>query len=178
MIPAALGVMDPIRGAVAGAIGGAAGAYTMQRFQEWWQEMERRAAPTLRAHAIKDAPAEREQRAERAYKGRAEPATVKAADRVARKVLDRPVPPEAKPAAGEAMHYTTGSQIGAVYGFVAEILPPARMFNGLLMGTIVWWTADNVAVPAHGLGSPAEETPPSKHAYALASHLVYGFTTE
>ena len=27
-------------------------------------------------------------------------------------------------------------------------------------------------------GAPPEETPPSKHAYALASHLVYGFTTE
>ena len=161
--------MDPIRGAVAGAIGGAAGAYTMERFQEWWQEMERRAAPTRRAHAIKDAPAERE---------KSEPATVKAAHRVAKKVLDRPVPPDLRPAAGEAMHYTTGASIGAVYGFVAEIVPPARMFNGLLMGTIVWWTADNVAVPAQGLGPPPEETPPSKHAYALASHLVYGFTTE
>jgi len=52
------------------------------------------------------------------------------------------------------------------------------MFNGLLMGTIVWWTADNIAVPAQGLGPPPEETPPSTHAYALASHLVYGFTTE
>src|SRR2546425_10192064 len=110
MIPAALGVMDPIRGAVAGAIGGAAGAYTMERFQEWWQEMERRAAPTLRAHAIKDPPAEKEQSAVRADKERGEPATVKAAERVARKALDRPVPPEVKPAAGEAMHYTTGAQ--------------------------------------------------------------------
>jgi len=61
---------------------------------------------------------------------------------------------------------------------VAEILPPARMFNGLLMGTIVWWTADNMAVPANKLGKKPEQVPPSKHAYALASHLVYGFTTE
>jgi hypothetical protein len=47
--------MDPIRGAVAGAIGGAAGAYTMELFQQWWNDMEKAAAPKHRAHAIKDA---------------------------------------------------------------------------------------------------------------------------
>src|SRR5437763_537871 len=131
--------MDPIRGAVAGAIGGAAGAYTREGFQEWWQEMERRAAPKRRAHALKDAPAERE---------KSEPATVQAADRVAKKVLDRPLPPDLTPAAGEAMPYTTGASIAAVYGCVAEILPRARMFTVLLMGTLLWWPADSVAAAA------------------------------
>jgi len=131
--------------------------------------MEQRAAPKRRAHAIKDRTAE---------KATDEPATVKAAERLSRKVLDTELPDELKPAAGEAVHYTTGATIGAVYGFVAAILPAARMFNGLLMGTIVWWTADNMAVPAQKLGTKPEQAPPSKHAYALASHLVYGFTTE
>ena len=161
--------MDPIKGAVAGAIGGAAGAYTMARFEAWWDEMEQRAAPRRRAHAIKDGATD---------KVVDEPASVKVAERVSRKVLDSELPEELKPAAGEAVHYTTGATIGAIYGFVAEVLPPARMFNGLLMGAIVWWTADNMAVPAQGLGKKPEQTPPSRHAYALASHLVYGFTTE
>lgn len=159
--------MDPIKGAVAGAIGGAAGAYAMERFQAWWNDMEQRAAPRRRAHAIKDGATETD-----------EPATVKVAERVYKNVLDAELPDELKPAAGEAVKYTTGATIGAIYGFVAEILPPARMFNGLLMGTIVWWTADNMALPAEGLGKKPEETPPSKHVYSLASHLVYGFTTE
>jgi hypothetical protein len=167
MNPAAAPSMDPIKGAVAGAIGGAAGAYTMERFQAWWNDMERRAAPRRRAHAIKETK-------ERA----AEPATVKAAERIAKKVLDTDVPGELKPVAGEAVHYTTGATTGAIYGFVAEIFPPARMFNGLLMGAVVWWTVDTVAVPAQQRGRKPEQTPPSKHAYALASHLVYGFTTE
>ena len=161
--------MDPIRGAVAGAIGGAAGAYTMERFQQWWADMEKQAAPKRRVHAIKDGAAD---------KAAAEPATVKVAERISKNVLDAELPEELKPAAGEAVHYTTGATIGAVYGFVSEILPPARMFNGLLMGTIVWWTADNMAVPAQKLGKKPSQTPPSTHAYALASHLVYGFTTE
>ena len=159
--------MDPIKGAVAGAVGGAAGAYTMELFQDWWNSAEQRLAPKRQAHAAKDT-------AEKSN----EPATVKAADRISKKTLAAEVPVEYKPAAGEAVHYSTGATIGAVYGFVAEILPPARMFHGLLMGTIVWWTADNMAVPAQGLGTRPEQTPPSKHAYALSSHLVYGVTTE
>jgi len=161
--------MDPIRGAVAGAIGGAAGAYTMERFQQWWNDTEKSAAPKRRAHAIKDGATGEAADA---------PATVKVAERVSKKVFDAELPDDLKPAAGEAVHYTTGATIGAIYGFVAEILPPARMFNGLLMGTIVWWTADNMVVPAQKLGRKPERVPPSKHAYALASHLVYGFTTE
>jgi putative membrane protein len=169
MNPAALRGVDPIKGAVAGAIGGAAGAYTMERFQQWWSDMERAAAPKRRAHAVKDGATD---------KLTDEPPTVKVAERVSKRVLDTELPDELKPAAGEAVHYTTGATIGAVYGFVAEILPPARMFNGLLMGSIVWWTADNMAVPANKLGKKPAQVPPSKHAYALASHLVYGFTTE
>ena len=34
--------MDPVKGAVAGAIGGAAGAYTMELFQAWWNDAEKR----------------------------------------------------------------------------------------------------------------------------------------
>ena len=161
--------MDPIKGAVAGAIGGAAGSYTMELFQTWWNDTEKRLAPKRSAHAVKDGAAD---------KATQEPATVKVADRISRKVLDTEIPDEKKPAAGEAVHYSTGATIGAIYGFVAEILPPARMFNGLLMGAIVWWTADNMAVPAQGLGKKPEQVPPSKHAYALSSHLVYGVTTE
>jgi putative membrane protein len=167
--PAESRLVDPIKGAVAGAIAGAAGAYTMERFQEWWNDMEKRAAPTQRAHAVKDGATD---------KATDEPATVKVAELVSKKVLDAELPDEMKPAAGEAVHYATGATIGAIYGFVAEILPPARMFNGLLMGSIVWWTADNMAVPATKLGKKPEQVPPSKHAYALSSHLVYGFTTE
>jgi len=141
----------------------------MERFQRWWNDLEKSAAPKRRVHAIKDGAAD---------KTETEPATVKVAERVSRKVLDADLPEELKPAAGEAVHYTMGATTGAIYGFVAEILPPARMFNGLLMGTIVWWTADNMAVPAQKLGTSPERVPPSKHAYALASHLVYGFTTE
>ncbi|HUQ16897.1 MAG TPA: DUF1440 domain-containing protein [Candidatus Saccharimonadales bacterium] len=159
--------MDPLRGAIAGAIGGAAGSYAMELFQAWWNDLEKRNAPQPAAA-----------RAGAEDKAEDDPATVKVAERAAKKVLDTGVPEELKPAAGEAVHYAMGAVTGAIYGFVAEILPPARAFNGMLMGAIVWWTADNMAVPAQKLGKRPEQVPPSMHAYALASHLVYGVTTE
>ena len=162
--------MKPISGAIAGAIGGAAGSYTMELFQAWWNDLEKRTAP-------KPAPA-KAGAADKTEKKEEEPATVKVAERASKKVLDTDLPDDLKPAAGEAVHYAMGAATGAIYGFVAEILPPARMFNGMLMGAIVWWTADNMAVPAQKLGKKPEQVPPSMHAYALASHLVYGVTTE
>ncbi|HVR88037.1 MAG TPA: DUF1440 domain-containing protein [Candidatus Limnocylindria bacterium] len=161
--------MNPVKGAVAGAVGGLAGAYAMERFQYWWQDLEQRAAPKRRAHAARDGAADKQTE---------EPATVQVAERLSEKLLASPLPDALKPKAGEAVHYATGGLIGAAYGIAAELLPPARWANGMVFGSVVWWVADNMAVPAQGLGKKPEQVPPSKHAYALASHLVYGFSTE
>lgn len=161
--------MDPLRGAIAGAVGGFAGAYAMERFQLWWEELEARARPPRRAHALRE-PAANE---------RADgPATVKVAERISERVLDTPLPEERTPKAGQAVHYGFGMLSGAGYGFIGELLPPVRAANGLLFGAALWWVADNVAIPAQGLGASPERTPPSRQASALAAHLVYGVVTE
>lgn len=67
---------------------------------------------------------------------------------------------------------------GAMYGAMSELWPEAAVGAGLPFGAAVWLAADEIAVPALGLSKPATEYPLSKHAYALASHLVYGVTTE
>jgi putative membrane protein len=150
-----------LRGAVAGAVAGLAGAYVMERFQALWAQTQKQARPKQIAHAAKD-----------------EPTTVKAAERVAETVLHTELPEAVKPVAGEAVHYGMGMFSGAMYGAVAEILPMARTGNGLVFGAVLWWVADNLAVPALGLAKKPSAYPPSTHAYALSSHLVYGFVTE
>ena len=45
-------------------------------------------------------------------------------------------------------------------------------------GATVWLAADDITLPAVGLAEWPTEYPLSTHAYALASHLVYGLTTE
>ena len=153
--------MRILRGALAGAIAGLAGAYLMERFQSLWTETMKRARPNEVASAAMD-----------------EPTTVKAAERVAETLAHRELPEEIKPLAGEAVHYGMGMLSGAIYGAVAEVMPPVRGGNGLLFGAVLWWLADNTAVPAVGLAKRPSAYPPSTHAYALSSHLVYGLVTE
>jgi uncharacterized membrane protein YagU involved in acid resistance len=57
-------------------------------------------------------------------------------------------------------------------------MPVARLGFGSVFGAAVWAVMDEVAVPALGFAKPALEYPLSTHAYALASHVVYGVTTE
>jgi hypothetical protein len=150
-----------LRGALAGAIAGLVGAYAMERFQALWSETEKRARPKETAGAAKD-----------------EPTTVKAAERVAETVLHAELPDEIKPVAGEIVHYGMGMFSGAMYGAVAEVLPIVRAGNGLLFGAVLWFVADETAVSLVGLAARPSAYPPSTHAYALSSHLVYGFVTE
>ena len=153
--------MRILRGALAGAIAGVVGAYAMERFQALWSETEKRARPKQIARAAKD-----------------EPATVKAAERVAENVLHTELPDTVKPVAGEAVHYGMGMLSGAIYGAIAEVLPMVRAGNGFLFGAVLWFVADGTAVSALGLAKRPSAYPPSTHAYALSSHLVYGFVTE
>jgi putative membrane protein len=133
----------------------------MERFQAIWSETQKRARPKQIASAAKD-----------------EPTTVKAAERVAETLLHTELPEELKPVAGEAVHYGMGALSGAIYGAVAEVLPIVRAGNGLFFGAVLWLVADETAVSAVGLAKRPSAYPPSTHAYALSSHLVYGFVTE
>ena len=67
---------------------------------------------------------------------------------------------------------------GGLYGAIAELKPATTAGAGLPFGAAVWLIADEIIVPAFGLSKPPTEYPPSTHAYSIASHLVYGLTTE
>lgn len=109
----------------------------------------------------------------------AEDATTKAADKVIGNVLDRPLSKQEKKQAGPIVHYVFGSSMGAMYGAAAELLPDvATRGFGTLFGAALFAIADEIAVPALGLSGKPTESPLSSHVYALASHLVYGATTE
>jgi hypothetical protein len=83
-----------------------------------------------------------------------------------------------KEVAGTVFHYAMGASAGALYGAVAELLPAVKVGAGVPFGAAVWLIADEGLVPAVGLSKSPDEYPPSIHAYALASHLVFGLTTE
>ena len=83
-----------------------------------------------------------------------------------------------KDTAGTALHYAYGVSMGGLYGAAAELAPAVTIGAGALYGAGIWVVADEGVVPALGLSKSAGEYPLSVHAAALASHIVYGLTTE
>jgi hypothetical protein len=152
--------MNLFKGLVAGALAGAAASYVMERFQAEWAKAEEQAGVAS------------------ASSGEEDPATVKAADRVAVAVTGSPVPPAHREQAGEIVHYTTGAGVGAIYGVLSEFAPVLTFGFGAAYGGAVAIGLDDTLVPKLGLAKGPKETPPSVRAYSLASHLVYGLTLE
>lgn len=106
------------------------------------------------------------------------PATVRAADAASRVVRGRPLRDAEKGTAGNLAHYGFGTIAGAAYGVAAAAFPFLASGRGLTYGAVLWLTADEITVPAVGLSPSPTKMPASTHAFALASHLVYGVTAD
>jgi uncharacterized membrane protein YagU involved in acid resistance len=155
---------DPVRGLVAGLAGGLLASWLMERFQG-------AVPPETFAGLLGEG---REEEGD----GDEEPATVKAAEALSEGVLDHRLTKREKAWAGPAVHYAFGGAAGAAYGVLAEYAPGVTAGLGLPFGAAFWLAADEAAVPALGLSGAPWAYPPSVHAYALASHLVYGLAAE
>ena len=106
-----------------------------------------------------------------------DPATVKAAQHASRAATGEYFAKEDKAAAGNAVHYLFGAMLGGAYGLIAEYRPEVTKGFGTLFGAASA-AFDEVGVPAAGLSGPATDFPAATHAYALASHVVFGGVTE
>ncbi len=105
-------------------------------------------------------------------------ATHKAADRASEVLRNKEVAPKDKTAAGEAVHYATGTALGAGYGVLNELTPRASAGFGTGFGAAVTVLLDQLTVPALGLSKKPTAYPLKTHAFGLASHLVYGAALE
>lgn len=119
----------------------------------------------------------RSQRNGRNKRNEEAPATVKAAETMAKRFGVRKLSDDQKKAAGLAVHYFFGTMNGAIYGALSRS-PKARLGFGSIYGTALWAIGDEIAVPLFGFSKPALEYPWTTHASALASHIVYGVTAE
>jgi putative membrane protein len=90
------------------------------------------------------------------------------------KTLDK----EKKRKAGQAVHYTFGTLMGIVYGVSAELVPEATTGAGTAFGTLLFFGADEVAVPAFRLSPAPADTPATDHLQHWAAHVVYGGSLE
>jgi hypothetical protein len=172
---------DVAKGLVAGMVGGFIASLVMNQFQQLLQKIvegeehghgaqsmqqgtpHHGAGQLLREHGVDSDD---------------DDATERTASTIAVGVFDHELTKSEKETAGTAVHYAFGASTGAFYGAVSELLPEVTAGAGVPFGAAVWLAADEGIVPLLGLSKSPTEFPLSTHAYALASHFVYGLTTE
>ena len=164
------------KGLVAGLAGGLVASWTMNQFQAAWTRIAEGMEKPHGAQSMQ--PADGSKQEQQPDTGEQEDATVKAAKAISENVLGHELQENEKKPAGAAVHYAFGTLTGGLYGALAEVTPQVTTAAGIPFGAAFWLMADEVAVPLLGLSKGPTEYPPSTHAYALASHLVYGLTAE
>ena len=162
---------DVWKGLAAGIVGGLVASWVMEEFQSAWAKLSETGQQNGSQQNGDGAQSQRDEEEQ-------EPATIKAAEAVSEKLLGHHLEKDTKEMAGNVVHYATGGASGAVYGVAAELVPQVTAGAGLPFGTAVWLVVDETAVPLLSLSKAPMEYPLSTHVYALASHFVYGVTTE
>jgi Predicted periplasmic/secreted protein len=169
---------EALKGIAIGALAGLIGGLVMNQFQNLWSKLTEDESDSEHAHPPRQHASRQQLEGEQRSQEEEEPATVKTADAISRKVFDHKLTKDERRIAGPAVHYTFSATTGMVYGALADLTPAATIGFGLPFGAAVWAIADEAMVPLFGLSKPPTEYPLSKHLYSLASHLVYGATTE
>jgi putative membrane protein len=155
-----------LAGAAAGFIGGVVGAFAMNQFQALVSEVQKKQQERHPKPQAEQSQAD------------SDDATMKAAEKLSRDVFHHSLSKSEKQRLGPLVHYAFGAAMGTFYGALAAVLPATTSGFGTAFGTALFALADETAVPALGLSNPPTEYPLSSHAKALASHLVWGATTE
>ena len=164
------------KGLVAGLAGGLVASWTMNQFQAAWTRIQEGTEKSHGAQSMQ--PAEGSSGDQSLDVKEQDDATVEVAKIVSREVLGHELQESEKKPAGAAVHYAFGTMSGGLYGALAEVTPQVTTGAGVPFGAAFWLLADEISMPLMGLSKGPTEYPVSTHAYALASHLVYGATAE
>jgi len=167
-----------LKGVAAGLIGGLFASWTMNQFQAAWSRLTEGFEKSHGAQSMQPGEGGDPDQTPNQNKEDQDDATVKTAKAISEHVFGHTLKESEKHAAGAAVHYAFGTATGGLYGALAELAPEVTTGAGIPFGAVFWAVADETAVPLLGLSKGPTEYPISTHVYALASHLVYGVTTE
>jgi hypothetical protein len=169
------------KGLAAGVVGGLVASAVMNEFQALLSKLAHGEERSHGAQSLQQGSPQHgvgRELQERGGEDGDDDAPERLANAIAVGVFGRELTRGEKERAGTALHYAFGATTGGLYGAAAELAPFVTAGAGLPFGAVVWLTADEGVVPALGLSKSPAEYPPSIHVYALASHFVYGLTTE
>ena len=163
--------------AVIGAVSGVVAAIAMDAFSRCARAMSdgHREAPGATPGGERDAKGAQPAQAKHSAD---EDATVKVGTAAFRTVAGSTQSTEAQQWLGTAAHYAFSAALGANYLLASEQAPDLRRGYGTVYGSLVWAAADEGVLPAAGLSKKPSQIPMGVHAYALASHWVYGATLD
>lgn len=163
-----------INGALAGLVAGIVATWIMDRFQyNWWDVaafIERCCRPVAAVPPRPPAPATMVPEATE-FSG---PSTAKVANRFFRRWKGRDLNAQEKGPAGEIVHYTFGIANAVAFGAIASVLGLVGIGWGVAFGVALFVVVDELGLWALGLAKGPWNYALSIHAYAFASHVVYG----
>ena len=81
-------------------------------------------------------------------------------------------------AGGAAVHYATGAGLGAAYAALTRRWPDISAARGAAFGLTVWATVEETGLALLKLKPPPWRVKPAEHAFAAASHLVFGLALD
>jgi putative membrane protein len=158
------------RGVAAGIIGGLAGTWAMSHAQRLWT----RAVD----HHVPDSAGGKHDARDWQERDEHQNANELAAQSIADYVMGRRLTRDELAIAAPFLHYSFGAAVGGAYGAYTERVRWQRDASGAGLGTALWITADEIAMPVLGLSRPTIGRPLEMHVQACVAHLVYGLTTE
>ena len=162
---------SPLKGFLAGALGGILGTLALDLFKQALERSTRAAE-----NAAGRAPVLAGQQARQTvnyHKAHAETAQA-----VTRAATGSSLGPQAKLVATPLTHYAFGALCAGVYGILAGYRPPITAGHGTAFGTSLFLASNEVTLPVLGLLPAATETPAILHAEGVASHALYGAVAE
>ena len=166
---------NPVLGAAAGALGGLVASWMMVRFNHLMAPDSGRSDKPGDPHAHRRGTATPNDTDGTIPD---EPGSMQAAAAIAEPVLGRPLTVAEKEIGGPILHYLFGATVGALYGAAAETDRSVTRAAGIPYGIAVWLLADEIGMHAAGFATKPTDYPLSRHAAALATHLVFGTSVE
>jgi putative membrane protein len=92
-------------------------------------------------------------------------------------MVGRPLNDRELAVAAAIVHFSFGAAVAAAYNIYVRSRGEGRR-TGLGLGTALWLTADEIAMPVLGLSRSTLQRSWDKHLQSLAAHVVYGVVTE
>jgi uncharacterized membrane protein YagU involved in acid resistance len=167
-----------VRGIITGAVAGIAATLIMDQFLKITsagQKTIEQKIQLVKGKSPSDVEHEQEQKEQQSAEQ--EDSTQIAARKLAQ-ATGTTLNEEQKKTAGRAVHYSFGTLMGIVYGVSAELMPEATTGAGTAFGSLLFLSADEVAVPAFRLAPPPTQTPAPDHLQHWAAHVMYGGSLE